>query len=60
MIGPKLEHAQLVPSLHIKKHIRTVERIQRIATRLVPKQEKLTYKDRLKEIKLITMEEGTE
>ena len=37
-----------------------LERIQRIATKVVPELEDFTYEERLKEIQLITLKEGRE
>ncbi len=50
----------VVWSPHKKKHIRKLERIQRIATKLVPELEDLQYEERLREMKLMTLEEGRE
>ena len=43
-----------------KKHIRNLESIQRIATNMVPELRELTYEERLKEMKLPTLEERRE
>ena len=56
MIRPKLEYAETVWSPHKKKHIRKLERIQRMATKMVPEIERLTYEERLREMKLPTLE----
>ena len=60
MIRPKLEYAAVVWSPSKKKHIRKLERIQRIATKMVPELKELTYEERLKEMKLPTLEERRE
>ena len=40
-------------NLHKKKHVLKLERIQRIANKMVPELEDLTYEERLKEMQLI-------
>ncbi len=54
MIRPKLEYAEMVWSPHKKKHVKKLERIQRIATNMVPELKDLTYEERLEEMKLST------
>lgn len=59
MIGPKLEHADTVWSPDDKKkhtRIRKLEIIQRVAIRLIPEQNELSYEKRSKKIQLITLE----
>jgi len=60
MIRPKLEYAEIVWSPHKKKHVKKLERIQRIATKMVPELEELTYEERLKEMELPTLEKRRE
>ena len=48
MIHPRLEYAAVVRSSHAKKDIRKLERIQRVATKMVPELTELTYEERLK------------
>ena len=55
MIRPKLEYAEVIWSPHKKKHVLKLERIQRIATKLVPELEDLPYEERLKEMHLTTL-----
>ena len=50
IIRPKLEYAEVIWSLHKKNHVLRLERIQRIATKMVPELEDLTYEERLKEM----------
>ena len=57
LIRPRLEYAVLVWSPHRKKDIRKLERIQRIATKMVPELSTLPYEERLKELDLPTLEE---
>ena len=47
MIRPKLEYAEVLWSPHKKKNLLKLERIQRIATKVVPNLEDLTYEERL-------------
>ena len=60
MVRPKLEYAAVVWSPHHKKDIRKLERIQRIATKMVPDLRDLTYEDRLMEIELPTLQSRRE
>ena len=60
MIRPKLEYAAVVWSPHKKKNITKIERIQRIATKMVPELTNMTYEDRLREIGLPTLEQRRE
>lgn len=57
MIRPKLEYAEVVWSPHKKKHIKKLERIQRMASKMVPELEGLIYEERLKEMNLTTLEQ---
>ena len=60
MIRLKLEYSEVIWSLHKKKHVLKFERIQRIATKMVPDLEDLTYEERLKEMHLTTLKERRE
>ena len=55
MIRPKLEYAEVIWSPLKKKHVLKLEKIQRIATKMVPELEDLTYEERLKEMHLTTL-----
>ncbi len=57
LIRPKLEYAEVVWSPYKKKHINRLERIQRIATKMLPELKDLSYRDRLKEMKLTALQE---
>ena len=47
MIRPRLEYAAVVVWLpNMKKDVRKVERIQRVATKMVPELRELTYEAR--------------
>ena len=59
MIRPRLEYAAVVWS-HAKKDITKLERIQRIATKMVPELSELTYEDRLREMGLTTLQDRRE
>ena len=52
MIRPKLEYVE-----HKKKHVLKLERIQRIATKMVPEFEDLKYEKILKEMRLTILKE---
>ena len=43
-----------------EKHVLKLERIQRIATKMVPELEDTTYEERLREIHLTTLKERRE
>ena len=60
MIRPKLEHAKVIWSAHKKMHVLKLERIQRIATKMVPELEDLPYEEKLKEMQLTTLKERRE
>ena len=50
MIKPKLEYAEVIWSSRKKKHVLKLERIQRIATKMVPESEDLTCEERFKKM----------
>ena len=60
MIRPKLEYAEVIWSLYKKKHVLKLERIQKIATKMVPELEDLTCEERIKEMHLTTLKERRE
>ena len=60
MIHLRLEYAAVVCSPNVKKDIRKLERIQRVATKMVPELRELTYEDRLKEMGLPTLQDRRE
>ena len=57
MIRPKLEYAEVIWSPHKEKHVLKLERIQRIASKMLPELKDLTYEERLKEMHLTTLKE---
>ncbi len=54
---PQLEYAAAIWSPHMKKHQKKVERIQRLATRMIPGLKEKSYEERLEKLKLTTLEE---
>ena len=50
MMCLRLECAAVVWSTNVKKDMRKLERIQRIAIKMVPELREVTYEDRLKEM----------
>ena len=60
MICPRLEYAPVVWSPHVKKDIRKLERIQRVATKMVPELRELAYEERLKEMGLPNLQDRRE
>ena len=59
-IRPELESPEVIWSPHKKNHVLKLERIQRIATKMVTELEDLTHKKRLKEIQMTTLKERRE
>ena len=55
IVRPHLEYAAPVWNPHLQKHIDMIENVQRRATKLVPGLKNLTYKERLKQVKLPTL-----
>ena len=60
MVRPRLEYAAVVWSPHIKKDVKKLERIQRTATRMIPELKDLEYEDRLKEMRLLMLQDRRE
>ena len=60
VIRPRLEYAQVVWSPYKKKHIKKLERLQRMATKMVPEIRELTDEERLKAMDLPTLEKRRE
>ncbi len=57
LIRPQIEYAACIWSPHIKKHVKKVERVQRLATRMIPGFKELYYEERLRKLRLTTLEE---
>ena len=55
MIRPKLQYAEVTRFPYRKEHVLKLERIQRIATKMVTELKHLTYEERLKEMHLQEM-----
>ena len=60
VIRPRLEYAGVVWSPHKKKHIRKLERLQRVATKMVPELTEMTYEERLRAMDIPTLEQRRE
>ena len=60
MIRSKLEYAKVIGFPHKKKHALKLERIQIIATKMVPELKVLTYEEKLKEMHLTKLKERRE
>ena len=57
LIRPQIEYAACIWSPHMKKHMQKVERVQRLATRMIPGFKELDYEERLGKLGLTTLEE---
>ena len=55
LVRPQLEYANAVWSPHHKKHITSLENVQRRATKLVPSLSKLSYDQRLRKLGIPTL-----
>ena len=60
IIRPRLEYAGVVWSPYKKKHVKKLERLQRMATKMVPELVEMTYEERLRELNLLTLEQRRE
>ena len=54
-VRPHLEYANAVWNHHLKKHIVTLENVQRRASRMIQGMKALTYEERLRKLKLPTL-----
>ena len=57
LIRPQLECAAVIWSPHMKKHVKKIERVQRLGTRMIPGFKEIPYEERLKKLELIMLEE---
>ena len=55
LIRPHIEYANKIWSPHLKKHITSLENVQRRATKLIPGFKDIEYKERLRKLKLPTL-----
>lgn len=55
LVRPHLEYANQAWSPHLRKHIDSIENVQRRATKLIPNMRDLTYEERLRKLKLPTL-----
>jgi len=60
LIRPRLEYAGVVWSPHKKKHVKKIERLQRMATKMVPELAEMTYEERLRAMDLPSLEQRRE
>ncbi len=56
-IRPTLEYAAVVWNPHLKKHVKKLQKVQRVATRWVPNLRDLSYRERLDKLQLPILEE---
>ena len=56
LVRPHIEYGNAVWAPHLKRDINALEKLQRQATKIVPALKKLTYEERLKALKLPTLE----
>ena len=52
-----MEYAAAISSPHMRKHVKKIERIQRLATRMIPGFKELPYEERLMRLDMTTLEE---
>ena len=55
LIRPHIEYVNQIWSPHLKKHITSLENVQRRATKLIPGFKDIEYKERLRKLKLPTL-----
>ena len=55
LVRPHLEYANQVWCPHLRKHIESIENVQRRATKQIPGMSDLPYEERLKKLKLPTL-----
>ena len=55
LIRPRIEYANKIWSPHLKKHITSLENVQRRATKLIPGFKDIEYKEHLRKLKLPTL-----
>ena len=55
LVRPHLEYANQAWSPHLRKHIDSIENVQRRATKLIPNMRDLSYEERLRKLKLPTL-----
>ena len=60
LIRPQLEYAAVIWSPYMKKHVKKLERIQRLGTRMIPGYKEVSYEERLRKLDLPTLEERRE
>ncbi len=60
VIRPRLEYAAVVWSPNLKKHIVKIERVQRVATKMLTSLKDLPYEERLERLNLPTLKERRE
>ena len=57
LIRPQLEYAAVIWSPHKKKHVKKLERVQKLGTRMIPGFKEVPYEERLTRLELTTLEE---
>ena len=57
LIRPQLEYAAMIRLPHVKQHVKKLERVQQLGTRMIPCFKEVPYKETLRRLDLPVLEE---